>query len=479
MGGALLVQGQALIRNSSFTKNSSGDTGGALFGFDKVTVEDSRFTDNRAKKGGALLLQGIENLVLDSLFVGNGATDKFGSAIYSSTGRQLSLINNTITDRASNPGHAIFAWGPTSLYNNIIANHYVGLAVGGGAANPVTEDYNVFAGNTRNDWMYNSTPLTQGANTTQAIEVQFVDPGAGNYILKPNSAGVNMGSDTFLTQYTSLRTDLAGNSRPFGNTLVDAGAFETQASAVASVSIQKSGPPWVAPSAPFVFALTVSNPGRLPAAHLVVTDSIPTGALYVADSASDGGVFNDRTLTWTVGTLQPGQTKRLEYRATAAQNLISTDYRVHSTSDPLVEDSGPSVETPLNSNIVASLGFFPNPDGFGFHNWGQPSDPSDLTAEDMVLLFGEGVCIGGTNPCVLTTGAQAWRTQWLGIAEGGHCYGMAVASLRSFLDLPFKGKVQPGDFEAGANTIFELDYNAVTRNYITHYFVTQGTSPDE
>ncbi len=330
--------------------------------------------------------------------------------------------------------------------------------------------------NVRNDLMYKNTPIKRGANTQQIADARFVDTATGDYALQRNSPGVDAGNSTLVGQYATLATDLAGNPRPFANTTIDVGAFETQGNAVASLSIQKHSPPWVSAGVPFEFALTVTNQGKLPASDLVVTDEIPTGALYVEGSASDGGTFNNRTLTWNIGTLQAGQTKRVTYRVTATQTLSSTGYRVQSTSNPLVEDSGPVVQTPLNTNIVASLGFFPVPDGFGFPNWGAPSEETDLTAEDMVALFGANVCVKGTNPCVLTVGAQAWREQQLKSAEGGHCFGMSVASVRSFQDLPFKGKTQPGEFQSNATTVFDLVRDQTIQNYITFYHVTQSTS---
>ena len=475
IGGA--VQGGALtVRRSVFIDNYSHALGGAIFAFGKLISEDNRLINNRATYGGGLFLLGNDSLVVDTLFSGNQSDSSFGAALYGGGGVKVTLINNTVTDSALNPGNALSVWGPATLYNNVIANHDIGLvAGGGGSANAVTENYNLFAGNARAYLMYNSTPLTRGGQSQQTTNARFVDAAAQDFRLQRNSAGVDLGNSALLGQYPALATDLLGNGRPFANSAVDAGAFETAGLAVAVVSLEKQTPPWIAAGQPFVVALLVTNQGKVAATDLVVEDILPSGATYVAASANAGGGLNTDRVTWALGSLQPGERKRLEYRLTANQALQGGSYQLYSTTEPSVAVSATNRNLALNTNIVASLGFFANPDGFSFYNWGLPYEESDLTPADMVLLFGPGVCVAGSNPCVLNPGAQAWRNQW--IATQGHCFGMAIASLRTFLDLPFKGKIQPGDFQAGANTLFDLAFNPTSRNYITFYHVTQATRP--
>jgi uncharacterized repeat protein (TIGR01451 family) len=474
IGGA--VQGVALtVRRSLFIDNHSYAPGGAIFAFGKLISEDNRLINNRATYGGGLFLAGNDSLVVDTLFSGNQSDSSFGAALYGGGGVKVTLINNTVTDSTLNRGKALFFWGPTTLYNNVIANHDVALAAGGGPANPVIENYNLFAGNARADLMYNNTPLTRGGQSQQTTNARFVDAAAQDFRLQRNSAGVDLGNSALLSQYPALATDLLGNGRPFANSAVDAGAFETAGLALPALSLEKQTPPWIGAGQPFVVALLVTNQGKGAATDLVVEDILPSGATYVAASANAGGELNTDRIVWTLGSLQPGERKRLEYRLTANQGLQGGSYQLYSTTDPAVAVSATNRNLALNTNMVASLGFFANPDGFSFYNWALPYEESDLTPEDMVLLFGPGVCIAGSNPCVLNPGAQAWRNQW--IATQGHCFGMAIASLRTFLDLPFKGKTQPGDFQAGANTLFDLAFNPTSRNYITFYHVTQGTRP--
>lgn len=411
-----------------------------------------------------------ESRVLNSLFVGNDATTNFGSAIYGWK-TNLTVVNSTITDNELNLGMAILNIAPISIYNSIIANHDVALAGAGGASEPVEEDYNVFAGNTRKDLMYNRTPITHGANSILAPEARFVDPQAGDYSLMRNSPGADSGDDQFLTQYPVLSSDLVGQARPFGNTAVDIGAYETQDTAVASVAIEKTGPPWATTGQPVGFALVASNPGKLTASNLVVTETLPAGATYVTDSASDGGVYSNGVLTWDIGTLSPGESVRVSYEVTTTQDLVSDDYRIYSSSNPLVTASGPTLETPLNTNVIAFFGFLPNPDGFAFYNYTDSPD-SDLTVDDMVAIYGADQVCKSQNPCVLTATAEAWRVTWLDNVKGGHCAGMSMASLDIFAN----PNVAPSDFQASADVTFELEKPNV-RRHIGLYAMTQATIP--
>jgi len=48
---------------------------------------------------------------------------------------------------------------------------------------------------------------------------------------------------------------------------------------------------------------------------VVIADSIPIGATYVADSASSGNVLNGATLTWTIASLPAGGSGTAQFKA--------------------------------------------------------------------------------------------------------------------------------------------------------------------
>jgi len=128
--------------------------------------------------------------------------------------------------------------------------------------------------------------------------------------------------------------------------------------------------------------------------------------------------------------------------------------------------------------IVAQLKFDPKANGFGFENYGNDHAnwENDLNAGDLIKLFGaDKVCIDGNSPdnCVLYETAETWMEKELKEMNDGHCDGMAVVSLRFWQEKEFKGKTHAGDFQEGAQSLFDLELTPAISNYIAHYFVTQ------
>ena len=128
-------------------------------------------------------------------------------------------------------------------------------------------------------------------------------------------------------------------------------------------------------------------------------------------------------------------------------------------------------------NILAKINFSPKVNGFGFQNYGNEHQwQDDLNAGDMIRLFGAGAaCMKGNTAqdCKLKAPAREWMMQNLEAMDEGHCEGMAVASLRFATNKPFKAKVSPAQFQAGAETPFNLALDPMIENYIAYYWITQ------
>ena len=129
--------------------------------------------------------------------------------------------------------------------------------------------------------------------------------------------------------------------------------------------------------------------------------------------------------------------------------------------------------TRAEGEIVASIGFDPKVNGFGFRNFGKnPDYDEDLTADDMIRMFGAAnVCIEGTtaSDCVLYETTERWIEEAVKKMDGGHCDGFSVSSLRMFVGKPFKGRKNPAAFQRGAVNLFDLEKNQVTSNYVSFY----------
>jgi hypothetical protein len=128
--------------------------------------------------------------------------------------------------------------------------------------------------------------------------------------------------------------------------------------------------------------------------------------------------------------------------------------------------------------IIARIDFDPEEDGFGFRNYGRDHDGSeDLDVSDMIMIFGaKAVCIEGSTPddCVLYETADEWRENQIEGMTGGHCDGFSVASMRTWMNLPFRGKIEPKQWQAEAQITNDLEFGGDLANYIAYYHILQS-----
>jgi uncharacterized repeat protein (TIGR01451 family) len=62
------------------------------------------------------------------------------------------------------------------------------------------------------------------------------------------------------------------------------------------------------------YTIAYNNSGTGNATEVVITDPIPTGATYIAGSASNGGVLSGSTLTWTIASVPTGASGSVSFR---------------------------------------------------------------------------------------------------------------------------------------------------------------------
>jgi hypothetical protein len=83
-----------------------------------------------------------------------------------------------------------------------------------------------------------------------------------------------------------------------------------------------------------------------------------------------------------------------------------------------------------SAKIVASNGFNPTRNGFSFPNYGPGY--ANLSAAQMRLLFGDGVCafVTKSGTCILTPPAQRYMNNAnMLMSSGGHCFGFSVLAM--------------------------------------------------
>lgn len=122
--------------------------------------------------------------------------------------------------------------------------------------------------------------------------------------------------------------------------------------------------------------------------------------------------------------------------------------------------------------ILADIGFRPKEHGFSFQNYGNENNPVNLTAVEMVRIFGaERVCTGSVNAdggCKLAAPAAAFMKKENADMDGGHCEGMAVLSL-----VFFEQQLDPAEFGAALPNKLRLKANQALQREIAYWFQLQ------
>jgi uncharacterized repeat protein (TIGR01451 family) len=133
----------------------------------------------------------------------------------------------------------------------------------------------------------------------------------------------------------------------------------TTVTPLADVAVTESGPANVFAGTNFSYTVTVTNSGPSTASNVVVSDSLPTGIVFV--SATGGGISNSGAVTWpTITTLTNGGTFTFNVTVTAPAggtltNIVSG---ISPTSDPIPTNnngSSPSAIVITTVSPVADL----------------------------------------------------------------------------------------------------------------------------
>lgn len=144
-----------------------------------------------------------------------------------------------------------------------------------------------------------------------------------------------------------------------------------------------------------------------------------------------------------------------------------------------VSSDKPSATVQDKGTIVARLrDYDPKIEGYGFRNYGPPYiSENELDAGDLIKMFGaENVCESGStaDDCVLYEPAEEWLEQQFKMLSNGHCDGLAMTSLRFWLDLPFDGKKTPANWQSGAEKVSDLRQSEGLANYVAYIHVMQS-----
>lgn len=150
-----------------------------------------------------------------------------------------------------------------------------------------------------------------------------------------------------------------------------------------------------------------------------------------------------------------------------------------SNAESARNDKSPAGSSYERGTIVARLkDYDPKVEGYGFRNYGPYEGiESSLDAGDLIKMFGaENVCESGSTAedCVLYEPAEEWLEQQFKMLSGGHCDGLAMTSLRFWLDLPFEGKTTPANWQSGAEKVSDLQKTDALANYVANVHAKQS-----
>ena len=195
-GGISNDSGNPVLNRVIFDGNTAGDAGGGLINFDSDSSQttNSLFVSNQSQRGGAVYNQDSNDTINNSTFVNNQSD--FGGGVFasdfSSSGEESTTINNSI------------------FVNNFGALDELQIA------DNSEDDFNI-VNNSIVEGGYEG-----GANILD-VNPRFINPEEGNFQLRSNSPGVDVGSNGAI----DAEFDLAGEDRIINDT-VDLGAYEFQ-----------------------------------------------------------------------------------------------------------------------------------------------------------------------------------------------------------------------------------------------------------
>jgi hypothetical protein len=225
--GMYNYQSSPTIKNVVFTGNSAKKGGGMKNEFSSPKISYASFTKNLVSElGGGMYNISSSPLVINTTFFANSA--KFGGGMFNYASSPV-ITNVTFSGNA-----ASYSAGGGGMYNQlgsapVITNSIFWNNTQGGNNNTYGADINVNSSTPSITYSLTqeSSYYSSGTGIINNQNPQFLDAPNGDLRLKGCSPAINTG-DNAAWATRGLSTDLEGNARPFGTSVVDMGAYEFQ-----------------------------------------------------------------------------------------------------------------------------------------------------------------------------------------------------------------------------------------------------------
>ena len=216
------------------------------------------------------------------------------------------------------------------------------------------------------------------------------------------------------------------------------------------LTVTKSGPAQVATGEPITYTLDVHNAGLLDATAVVVTDTMPVGANYVA-----GGNFDGTTVSWNVSDLAINEHALLTFVVTATETITNSDYAV--SAEPNFFNTGsPSVTTVVRPAVELAL----SKDAPAFVYTDNPSVTYTLTVTNSGIDSAQAVVVTDVVPFgathlaggVLDDGVVTWEIGELS-AETTTTVSFTVSISQTVVNSDYAVSATGGFAAQGANAV--------------------------
>lgn len=109
------------------------------------------------------------------------------------------------------------------------------------------------------------------------------------------------------------------------------------------------------------YRLTVRNTGGSFAEDVRVSDAVPEGLSYVEGSASDGGMYSAGSVSWSLGSLEAGESRSVTFKATVPEVEGSASWTNIGTVR-YVDDDGKDVDPIPSNEVVVKTDGQPDPE---------------------------------------------------------------------------------------------------------------------
>jgi uncharacterized repeat protein (TIGR01451 family) len=283
-GGVLLWDSEGTFDGDTIAYNTSYNIGGAFYLYNSPATMTNM-------------------LIHDNYAAGTGS----GVYVHNVHGEPLYMAHSTIARNSGGDGSGMYlsrafvpVYSTVYMTNTILVSHTVGITVAAGST--ATLEATLWGTDTWGngmDWGGAGTVLTGTLAHNWWAAPGFVDPDAGDYHLRSDSAAIDKGVDA------GVATDVDGDPRPMRGG-PDLGADEATYVDLAVT------PGVVAPGETITYTLVFTNVGVWAAEGVVITDLMPAAVTmtHVVSSGvpiTDVGAASGAERVWAVADLAPGK----------------------------------------------------------------------------------------------------------------------------------------------------------------------------